>query len=93
MRRELDFKKCHYCYDRSISMTELTLVFCTCNLQFRPGFCGNYPGLYNKLHQNFASSCMSRYPTKKEKKKRRSYCKLKHQKRLTIFIIYYNGIG
>ena len=26
MRRELDFKKCHYCYDRSISMTELTLV-------------------------------------------------------------------
>ena len=26
VRRELDFKKCHYCYDRSISMTELTLV-------------------------------------------------------------------
>ena len=26
MRRELDFKKCHYCYDRSISMTGLTLV-------------------------------------------------------------------
>lgn len=38
VRRELDFKKCHYCYDRSISMTELTLAFCTCNLQFRPGF-------------------------------------------------------
>lgn len=37
LRRELDFKKCHYCYDRSISMTELTLVICTCNLQFRPG--------------------------------------------------------
>ena len=26
LRRELDFKKCHYCYDRSNSMTELTLV-------------------------------------------------------------------
>ena len=26
VRRELDFKKCHYCYDRSNSMTELTLV-------------------------------------------------------------------
>ena len=37
VRREIDFKKCHYCYDRSISMTELTLVICTCNLQFRPG--------------------------------------------------------